>query len=167
MKFNPCTALTVGIISLWSQKDRCCGFSKYLRCFCFLARDFQVNISAESTFTAGKSLELACLVGGGGRDPQLQGVWFFNGNEMARIDAGGVLDLKGDYKERASQGQLQVSKFSPKAFALRIFSAGPEDEGIYRCAVAEMARAPMGSWQVLQRKQSPDRHVHLRTPAGT
>uniref|UniRef100_A0A7N5P698 Immunoglobulin superfamily member 2 n=1 Tax=Ailuropoda melanoleuca TaxID=9646 RepID=A0A7N5P698_AILME len=130
------------------------------------ARDFQVNISAESTFTAGKSLELACLVGGGGRDPQLQGVWFFNGNEMARIDAGGVLDLKGDYKERASQGQLQVSKFSPKAFALRIFSAGPEDEGIYRCAVAEMARAPMGSWQVLQRKQSPDRHVHLRTPAA-
>ncbi|XP_030893795.1 immunoglobulin superfamily member 2 [Leptonychotes weddellii] len=128
-------------------------------------RDFQVNISAESTFTAGKSLELVCLVVGSGRDPLLQGVWFFNGNEMARMDAGGVLDLKGDYRQRASQGQLQVSKLSPKAFSLKIFSAGPEDEGVYRCAVAEMARAQMGSWQVLQSKRSPDSHVHLRKPA--
>ncbi|XP_025728305.1 immunoglobulin superfamily member 2 isoform X1 [Callorhinus ursinus] len=129
-------------------------------------RDFQVNISAESTFTTGKSLELVCLVVGSGRDPQLQGVWFFNGNEMARMDAGGVLDLKGDYRQRASQGQLQVSKLTPKAFSLKIFSAGPEDEGAYRCAVAEMARAQMGSWQVLQSKQSPDSHVHLRKPAA-
>lgn len=85
---------------------------------------------------------------------------------MARMDAGGVLDLKGDYRERASQGQLQVSKLSPKAFYLKIFSVGPEDEGTYSCAVAEVARAPMGSWQVLQSKQSPDSHVHLRKPAG-
>ncbi|XP_077928688.1 immunoglobulin superfamily member 2 isoform X2 [Halichoerus grypus] len=129
-------------------------------------RDFQVNISAESTFTAGKSLELVCLVVGSGRDPLLQGVWFFNGNEMARMDAGGVLGLKGDYRQRASQGQLQVSKLSPKAFSLKIFSVGPEDEGVYRCAVAEMARAQMGSWQVLQSKRSPDSHVHLRKPAA-
>lgn len=129
-------------------------------------KDFQVNISAESTFTAGKSLELVCLVVGGGWDPQLQGVWFFNGKEVARMDAGGVLDLKRGYKERAIQGQLQVSKLSPKAFSLKIFSVGPEDEGAYRCTVAEMARAQMGSWQVLQSKQSPDTRVHLRKPAA-
>lgn len=129
-------------------------------------RDFQVNLTAESTFTEGKPLELVCLVLGSGRDPQLQGVWFFNGTEVARIDAGGVLGLKKDYNERASQGQLQVSKLSPKAFSLKIFAAGPEDEGAYRCAVAEMTRAQMGSWQLLQRKQSPDSHVHLRKPAG-
>lgn len=167
MKFNPSTVLTGGIISLWFWKDRSCGFSKYLCCFCFLVKDFQVNISAESTFTAGKSLELVCLVVGGGWDPQLQGVWFFNGKEVARMDAGGVLDLKRGYKERAIQGQLQVSKLSPKAFSLKIFSVGPEDEGAYRCTVAEMARAQMGSWQVLQSKQSPDTRVHLRKPAGT
>ncbi|XP_023617011.1 immunoglobulin superfamily member 2 [Myotis lucifugus] len=129
-------------------------------------RDFQVNLTAESTFTEGKPLELVCQVLGSGRDPQLQGVWFFNGMEVARIDASGVLGLKEGYNERASQGQLQVSKLSPKAFSFKIFSAGPEDEGTYRCAVAEMTRAQMGSWQLLQSKQSPDSHVHLRKPAA-
>ncbi|KAM7054920.1 immunoglobulin superfamily member 2 isoform 1-T1 [Molossus nigricans] len=129
-------------------------------------RDFKVNITAKSTFTEGNPLELECLVVGSGRNPQFQGVWFFNGIEIAHIDAGGVLGLKKDYKERASQGQLQVSKLSPKAFSLKIFAAGPEDEGAYRCAVAEMARAQAGSWQVLQRKQSLDSQVHLRKPAA-
>ncbi|XP_036894786.1 immunoglobulin superfamily member 2 [Sturnira hondurensis] len=129
-------------------------------------RDFQVNITATSTFAEGKPLDLTCLIVGSGQDPQLQGVWFFNGVEMAHIDAGGVLHLKTDYKERASQGQLQISKLSPKAFSLKIFAAGPEDEGTYSCVVVEMARAQRGSWQVLQRKQSPDSRVHLRKPAA-
>ncbi|XP_054420762.1 immunoglobulin superfamily member 2 [Pteronotus mesoamericanus] len=129
-------------------------------------RDFQVNIATNSTFAEGKPLELMCLVVGSGRDPPLQGVWLFNGIEMARIDARGVLHLKRDYKERASQGQLQVSKLNSKAFSLSIFAAGPEDEGTYGCAVAEMARTQTGSWQVLQRKQSPDSRVHLRKPAA-
>ncbi|XP_061042098.1 immunoglobulin superfamily member 2 [Eubalaena glacialis] len=129
-------------------------------------RDFQVNITAESTVPEGKPLELVCLVVGGGQDPQLQGTWFFNDIEMAHIDAGGVLGLKKDYQERASQGQLQVSKLSPKAFSLKIFSVGPEDEGAYRCAMAEVTRAQMGSWQVLQKKKSPDSYVHLRKPAA-
>ncbi|KAM5201475.1 immunoglobulin superfamily member 2 isoform 1-T1 [Hipposideros larvatus] len=128
-------------------------------------RDFQVNITTKSTFIAGKALELVCLVVGSGRGPQLQAFWFFNGTEMAVMDAAGVLVLKKDYEERASQGRLQVSKSSPKAFSLKIFTAGPEDEGAYRCAVAEVARAQMGSWQVLQRKESPESHVHLRKPA--
>nr|XP_011735226.1 immunoglobulin superfamily member 2 [Macaca nemestrina] len=129
-------------------------------------KDFQVNITADSLFAEGKSLELVCLVVGSGRDPQLQGIWFFNGTEIAHIDAGGVLGLKNDYKERASQGELQVSKLGPKAFSLKIFSLGPEDEGTYRCVVAEVTRTRTGSWQVLQRKQSPDSHVHLRKPAA-
>lgn len=125
-------------------------------------KDFQVNIIAESAFTEGNSLELLCLVVGSDQAPQLQGIWFFNGVEMAHIDADGVLNLKEDYKERASQGRLQVSKLSPKTFSLKIFSAGPEEEGAYRCAVAEVARTQMSSWQVLQMKQSPDNHMHLR-----
>uniref|UniRef100_A0A8C3VRL3 Immunoglobulin superfamily member 2 n=1 Tax=Catagonus wagneri TaxID=51154 RepID=A0A8C3VRL3_9CETA len=129
-------------------------------------RDFQVNITAESTIPEGKPLELVCLVMGGGQDSQLQGAWFFNDIEVARIDADGVLGLKKDYQERVSQGQLQVSKLSPKAFSLKIFSVGPEDEGAYRCVVAEVTRAQMGSWQVLQRKQSPDSYVHLRKSAA-
>ncbi|XP_042637992.1 immunoglobulin superfamily member 2 [Orycteropus afer afer] len=129
-------------------------------------RDFQVTMTAESTFAEGKPLELVCLVVGSGRDPQLQGTWFFNDIEIASIDAGGVLGLKKDYKERMSQGQLQVSKLSAKAFSLKIFSVGPEDEGTYKCVVAEVERAQMGSWQVLQRKQSPDSHVQLRKPAA-
>lgn len=130
-------------------------------------KDFQVNIIAESAFTEGNPLELLCLVVGSDQAPQLQGVWFFNGVEMAHIDADGVLNLKEDYKEKASQGRLQVSKLSPKTFSLKIFSAGPEEEGVYRCAVAEVTRTQMGSWQVLQRKQSPDSHMHLRRLAGT
>ncbi|XP_058394882.1 immunoglobulin superfamily member 2 isoform X1 [Diceros bicornis minor] len=129
-------------------------------------RDFQVNITTESTFIEGKPLELVCLVVGSSRDPQLQVIWFFNDTEIARIDAGGVLGLKKDYKKRTSQGQLQVSKLSPRAFSLKIFTAGPEDEGTYRCAVAEVAGAQVGSWQVLQTKQSPESHVHLRKPAA-
>ncbi|XP_023371285.1 immunoglobulin superfamily member 2 [Otolemur garnettii] len=129
-------------------------------------RDFQVNITADSSFAEGKPLELFCLVVGSGRNPQLQGVWFFNGSEIAHIDADGVLDLKDNYKDRASQGQLWVSKLGPKAFSLKIFSVGLEDEGTYRCAVAEVARTQTGSWQVLQRKQSPDSHVQLRKPAA-
>uniref|UniRef100_A0A8C9DN89 Immunoglobulin superfamily member 2 n=1 Tax=Prolemur simus TaxID=1328070 RepID=A0A8C9DN89_PROSS len=129
-------------------------------------RDFQVNITTDSSFAEGKPLELVCLVVGSGPNPQLQSIWFFNGTEIAHMDAGGVLDLKNDYKERASQGQLQVSKSGPKAFSFKIFSAGPEDEGTYRCEVAEVARSRMGSWQVLQRKQSPDSRLHLRTPAA-
>ncbi|XP_046938555.1 immunoglobulin superfamily member 2 [Lynx rufus] len=129
-------------------------------------RDFQVNITTQSTFTAGKPLELVCLVVGSGQDPELQGIWLFNGNEVARINARGVLDLKRDYRERASQGQLQVSKLNPKVFSLKIFSMGPEDEGAYTCAVEEVVRNQMDSWDVLQRKQSPDSRVHLRMPAA-
>ena len=66
----------------------------------------------------------------------------------------------------ASQGQLQVSKLSPKSFSLKIFSVGPENEGAYRCVVAEVTRAQMGSWQVLQKKQSPDSFVRLWKQAG-
>ncbi|KAM9241576.1 immunoglobulin superfamily member 2 [Dugong dugon] len=129
-------------------------------------RNFQVNMTAESTFAEGKPLELVCLVVGSSQDLQHQGVWFFNDIEIASVNADGVLGLEKGYKERASQGQLQVSKLSPKAFSLKIFSAGPEDEGTYRCEVAEMVRARMGSWQVLQKKQSPDSHVQLRKPAA-
>ncbi|KAM6219882.1 immunoglobulin superfamily member 2 [Rhynchocyon petersi] len=129
-------------------------------------RDFQVNLTAASAFAEGKPLELVCLVVGGGQNPQLQGVWFFNGTEIASIDAGGVLGLKKDYKERVDQGQLQISKLSPKAFSLKIFSAGRKDEGTYRCSVAEVVRTQMGPWQVTQRKQSPDSHVHLRKPTA-
>ncbi|XP_004854182.1 immunoglobulin superfamily member 2 [Heterocephalus glaber] len=129
-------------------------------------RDFQVSITAESTFTEGKPLELVCLVVGSGRDPQLQVVWLLGGIEIAHIDAGGVLDLQKHYKDRVSQGQLQLSKLSPKAFSLKIFSAGPEDEGAYSCAVTEVVKTPMGSWQVLQRKQSPVSQVHLKEPAA-
>ncbi|KAK2106748.1 hypothetical protein P7K49_016262 [Saguinus oedipus] len=128
-------------------------------------KDFQVNITADSLFAEGKPLELVCLVVGSGRDPQLQGIWFFNGTEIAHIDAGGVLGLKNDYKGRTSQGELQVSKLGPKTFSLKIFSLGPEDEGAYRCVVAEVMRTRTGSWQVLQRKQSPDSHVRLKKPA--
>lgn len=161
-----CLHCLYGANSSLCCRDRCRGLSKHLPCFCFLVRDFQVNITAISTFAEGKPLELTCLVVGSGQDPQLQGLWIFNGVEMARIDTGGVLHLKTDYKERASQGQLQISKRSPKAFSLKIFAAGPEDEGTYRCAVAEMVRAQRGSWQVVQTKQSPDSRVRLRKPAG-
>nr|XP_035108471.2 immunoglobulin superfamily member 2 [Callithrix jacchus] len=129
-------------------------------------KDFQVNITADSLFAEGKPLELVCLVVGSGRDPQLQGIWFFNGTEMAHIDAGGVLGLKNDYKRRTSQGELQVSKLGPKTFSLKIFSPGPEDEGAYRCVVAEVVRTRTGSWRVLQRKQSPDSHMRLKKPAA-
>ncbi|XP_012585518.1 PREDICTED: immunoglobulin superfamily member 2 isoform X2 [Condylura cristata] len=129
-------------------------------------RDFQVHIKAESTFTEGKSLELVCLVVGSGWNPQLQGIWFFNNDEIARIDAGGVLGLKKDYSKRASQGLFQVSKLSPKNFSLNIFSVGPEDEGTYRCEVSEMERVQTGSWQVLKQKQSPEHQVHLKKPTA-
>ncbi|XP_004714922.1 immunoglobulin superfamily member 2 isoform X2 [Echinops telfairi] len=129
-------------------------------------KDFQVNLTAGSMFAEGKPLELVCLVLGSSRAPQLQGVWFFNDEETASVDAAGVLDLKTSYRERASQGQLQVSKLSPKAFSLRIFSAGPEDEGTYRCVVMKVERTQTGSWRVLQRKQSQDSPVRLRKPAA-
>ncbi|MBZ3878253.1 Immunoglobulin superfamily member 2, partial [Sciurus carolinensis] len=131
-----------------------------------VGRDFKVSITTESPSAKGKPLELVCLVVGSGRDPQLQGLWFLNGTEIASIDASGVLGLRMDYRNRASQGQLQVSKINPKAFSLKIFSAGPEDEGDYRCAVAEVVRTQTGSWQVLQREQSPVSHVQLREPAA-
>ncbi|KAG8517594.1 Immunoglobulin superfamily member 2 [Galemys pyrenaicus] len=140
--------------------------SEHLPCFCFLVRDFQVHIEAESTFTEGKSLQLLCLVVGGGWNPQLRGVWFFNNAEVACMDAGGVLSWSEDYNKRASQGLLQVSKLSPKNFSLSILSVGPEDEGAYRCAVSEMERGQTGTWQVLQQKQSLDHRVHLRKPAA-
>ncbi|XP_006874873.1 PREDICTED: immunoglobulin superfamily member 2 [Chrysochloris asiatica] len=129
-------------------------------------RDFRVNMTAESTYAEGKPLELVCMVLGSSRDSRLQGVWFFNDKEIGSIDADGVLNLKKDYKERASQGQLHVSKLSPKTFSFKMFSVGPEDEGVYRCVVAEVARTQGGSWQVLQSKPSPDNHVHLRMPTA-
>uniref|UniRef100_A0A5F9D3E5 Immunoglobulin superfamily member 2 n=1 Tax=Oryctolagus cuniculus TaxID=9986 RepID=A0A5F9D3E5_RABIT len=127
-------------------------------------RDFQVSITAKSTFAEGKPLELTCLAEGSSSHQQLQGAWFLNGTEIAQVDADGVLGLKTDYKDRASQGQLQVSKLNPRAFSLKIFSVGPEDEGAYRCSVAEVVRSRRGSWQVLQRKQSPVSPVQLVKP---
>ncbi|XP_075837901.1 immunoglobulin superfamily member 2 [Microtus pennsylvanicus] len=130
------------------------------------ARDFEVNITARSSPAEGKPLELICLVVGRGSDLQFQGFWFLNGKEIAQIDAGGVLILKTDYRDRASQGQLQVSKLNPQAFSLKIFSVGPEDVGTYSCEVAEVLRTQTNSWQVLQRKQSSVTQVQLREPAA-
>lgn len=142
------------------------GLSKHLSCFCCPARDFEVNITARSSPAEGKPLELICLVVDSGGDLQLQGIWFLNGKEIAQMDAGGVLDLKRDYRDRASQGQLQVSKLSAQAFSLKIFSVGPEDVGAYSCEVAEVVKTPAGSWQVLQRKQSPVSQVQLKELSG-
>ncbi|KAH0518386.1 Immunoglobulin superfamily member 2 [Microtus ochrogaster] len=130
------------------------------------ARDFEVNITARSLPAEGKPLELTCLVVGRGSDLQFQGFWFLNGKEIAQIDAGGVLILKTDYRDRASQGQLQVSKLHPQAFSLKIFSVGPEEVGTYSCEVAEVLRTQTNSWQVLQRKQSSVTQVQLREPAA-
>lgn len=130
------------------------------------ARDFEVSITASSSPGEGKPLELVCLVVGRGGDPQLQGTWFLDGKEIAQIDARGILDLKRDYRDRASQGQLQVSKLSAQTFSLKIFSMGPEDIGAYTCEVAEVVRTQTASWQVLQRKQSLGHPVQLREPAA-
>uniref|UniRef100_A0A8C8TCA8 Immunoglobulin superfamily member 2 n=1 Tax=Peromyscus maniculatus bairdii TaxID=230844 RepID=A0A8C8TCA8_PERMB len=130
------------------------------------ARDFEVDITARSLPAEGNPLELICLVVGRGGDQKLQGTWFLNGKEIAQIDADGVLDLKTDYRDRASQGQLQVSKLSTQTFSLKIFSLSPEDVGAYSCEVAEVVRTQTGSWQVVRRKQSPVSRVQLREPAA-
>lgn len=130
------------------------------------ARDFEVSVTARSSPDEGKPLELVCLVVGRDGDPQLQGTWFLDGKEIAQIDAAGVLDLKRDYRGRADRGQLQVSKLSARTFSLKIFSVGPEDVGAYSCEVADVVRARTGSWQVLQRKQSPGKQVQLKEPAA-
>ncbi|XP_008831229.1 immunoglobulin superfamily member 2 [Nannospalax galili] len=129
-------------------------------------RDFEVNVTAKSPSTEGKPLELVCMVVGRSGNPQLESIWFLNGMEIAQIDAGGVLDLKRDYGDRMSQGQLQLSKLNPQAFSLKIFSMGPKDVGAYSCTVAEVIRTRTGSWQVLQKKQSPVSQVQLREPAA-
>lgn len=126
-----------------------------------------MSITASSSPDEGKPLELVCLVVGRGGDPQLQGTWFLDEKEIAQIDARGILDLKRDYRDRASQGQLQVSKLSAQTFSLKIFSVGPEDVGAYTCEVAEVVRTQTASWQVLQRNQSLGHPVQLREPAGT
>ncbi|XP_051021744.1 immunoglobulin superfamily member 2 [Acomys russatus] len=130
------------------------------------ARDFEVSVTASSSPDEGKPLELVCLVTGGDGDPQLQSIWFLNGKEIAQIDASGVLHLKRDYRDRASRGQLQVSKLSAQTFSLKIFSVGPEDLGAYSCQVSEVVRTQAGSWQVLQRKQSLGNQVQLKEPAA-
>ncbi|XP_052588173.1 immunoglobulin superfamily member 2 [Peromyscus californicus insignis] len=130
------------------------------------AKDFEVDITARSSPAEGNPLELICLVVGRGGDQKFQGTWFLNGKEIAQIDADGVLDLKTDYRDRASQGQLQVSKLSTQTFSLKIFSLSPEDVGAYSCEVAEMVRTQTGSWQVVRRKQSPLSRVRLREPAA-
>lgn len=149
-----------------AQSGKDSGLSKHLPCFCSPARDFEVDITARSLPAEGNPLELICLVVGRGGDQKLQGTWFLNGKEIAQIDADGVLDLKTDYRDRASQGQLQVSKLSTQTFSLKIFSLSPEDVGAYSCEVAEVVRTQTGSWQVVRRKQSPVSRVQLREPAG-
>lgn len=129
------------------------------------ARDLQVSLRTESTFVEGESLDLVCMVLTEGRNPQLQGIWFFNNREIAHIGANGVLGFQDSYRDRASKGQLQVSKTDPKTFSLKILTAGPEDEGTYQCEVEELSSGQMGAWLVLQRKRSPDSHVRLRQPA--
>ncbi|XP_069862534.1 immunoglobulin superfamily member 2 isoform X2 [Dipodomys merriami] len=130
------------------------------------ATEFTVSVTTNGPVAEGQPLHLVCLVLGSAQAPQLQGFWFLNGVEIAQIDADGVVGLKKEYEDRARQGQLQVSKPSPKSFSLRIFSAGPEDAGTYSCTVVEVTRTPEGSWHELQRKRSPASQVHPRRPAA-
>lgn len=129
-------------------------------------RDIHINLTAQSTFTEGEPLELICLVAGRGRNPQFQIIWFFNEVEVASIGADGVLGMQKGYAERVRRGLFQVSKLDPKTFSLKILTLGPEDEGRYRCDVEEVTRTQTGSWNVLQKAQSPDSHVHLRKQAA-
>ncbi|XP_074044642.1 immunoglobulin superfamily member 2 [Macrotis lagotis] len=128
-------------------------------------RDFQVNISVESSFAIGQSLRLICsVVTKSSQNQRLRVVWFLNAAEIGSIDASGVTDLKKDYEERANLGQLQVSKISPKAFTFTIFSMSPQDEGVYRCEVTEMVSPSKDFTGIPQRKQFADINIHLRKP---
>ncbi|XP_058158966.1 immunoglobulin superfamily member 2 [Dasypus novemcinctus] len=128
--------------------------------------DLHVTLTAEGPLSAGSPLELLCLAAGGGRDAQLQGAWFLEDAEIARLDAAGVLSLRADYQERAGRGQLQAAKRGAGAFSLRLAAAGPRDQGAYRCEVTAGARAPGGPWRALRRRPSPDLRVRLSAPAA-
>ncbi|XP_036624077.1 immunoglobulin superfamily member 2 [Trichosurus vulpecula] len=128
-------------------------------------KDFQVDISVESSFAVGQPLRLICSVASkSSQNQRLQVVWFLNATDIGNIDASGVLGLKKDYEERANLGQLQVSKISPKAFTFTISSMGPRDEGTYRCEVAEVVSAHEDFPGLPQRKQFADITVRLRKP---
>ncbi|XP_068945378.1 immunoglobulin superfamily member 2 [Petaurus breviceps papuanus] len=130
-------------------------------------RDFQVNISVESSFAIGQPLQLICsVVSKSNQKRRLQVVWFLNATEIGNIDATGVLGLNKGYEERANLGQLQVSKISPKVFTFTISSMGPQDEGAYRCEVAEVMSAPEDFTGLPQRKQFADISIRLRKPTA-
>ncbi|XP_072500571.1 immunoglobulin superfamily member 2 [Notamacropus eugenii] len=128
-------------------------------------RDFQVSISVESSFAIGQPLRLICsVVSKSSQNRRLQVIWFLNAIEIGNIDATGVLGLKKDYEERANLGQLHLSKISPKAFTFTISSMGPQDEGAYRCEVAEVVSTHKDIPGLPQRKQFADIDIHLRKP---
>ncbi|XP_056675237.1 immunoglobulin superfamily member 2 [Monodelphis domestica] len=130
-------------------------------------RDFQVNISVVSSFAIGQPLRLICsLLSKSKQNQRLQVVWYLNDTDIGSIDASGVLDLKKDYEERANLGELQVSKINPKAFTFTISSMGPQDEGVYRCEVAEMASSHTDFLGRTQTKRFADINIQLRKPTA-
>ncbi|XP_043818893.1 immunoglobulin superfamily member 2 [Dromiciops gliroides] len=130
-------------------------------------RDFQVNISVESSFALGQPLRLICSVPSESRlNQRLQVVWYLNTTIIGNIDPSGVLGLKKDYEERANLGQLQMSKISPKTFTFIIFSMGPQDEGVYKCEVAQVVSIHKDSQGSLQRKRFADISIRLRKPTA-
>ncbi|XP_020858403.1 immunoglobulin superfamily member 2 [Phascolarctos cinereus] len=130
-------------------------------------RDFQVNISVESSFAIGQPLRLFCsVVSKSSQNQRLQVVWYLNATDIGSLDASGVLGLKKDYEERANLGLLQVSKISPKAFTFTISAMGPQDEGAYRCEVTEEESSHKDFPGLPQRKQFADINIRLRKPTA-
>uniref|UniRef100_G3X152 CD101 molecule n=1 Tax=Sarcophilus harrisii TaxID=9305 RepID=G3X152_SARHA len=128
-------------------------------------RDFQVNISVESSFAIGQPLRLICSVLSKSRqNRRLQVIWYLNATDIGSIDVSGVLSLKKDYEERAKLGQLQVSKMSHNAFTFTLSSMGPQDEGVYRCEIGEVMSTQKDFPRLPRRKQSADINVYLRKP---
>ncbi|XP_040423033.1 immunoglobulin superfamily member 3-like [Cygnus olor] len=132
----------------------------------------QVSTKESSVEVAGGAdTSIECRILFSQNDSQLVVTWYFlppppadaTPLQIVRASYSGLLEYGADFSSPAQRSRFLSQRVSSEAFQLRILSAGPGDQGGYRCLVEEWRWLEDG-WRSLGEGQSGRTSLRLRLP---
>uniref|UniRef100_A0A8B9I035 Ig-like domain-containing protein n=1 Tax=Anser brachyrhynchus TaxID=132585 RepID=A0A8B9I035_9AVES len=121
----------------------------------------------------GADTSIECRILFSQNDSQLAVTWYFlppppadaTPLQIVRASYSGLLEYGADFSSPAQRSRFLSQRVSSEAFQLRILSAGPGDQGGYRCLVEEWRWLEDG-WHGLGEGQSGRTSLRLRLPGS-
>lgn len=142
--------------------------------FCFSVSESKLQVAVKESsveVAGGADTSIECRILFSQNDSQLAVTWYFlppppadaTPLQIVRASYSGLLEYGADFSSPAQRSRFLSQRVSSEAFQLRILSAGPGDQGGYRCLVEEWRWLEDG-WRGLGEGQSGRTSLRLRLP---